>query len=107
MSVTSDIADVLFAITIVQDLTWRLRICRHDADLAQVERLCDLPLLLRTVEDVARVTSMLEASKLCVGNPDDRYSTLIKRRKGKFTDAHGIFILMHAVAHNIYSIPTL
>ena len=56
---------------------------------------------------MARVTSVLEASKLCVGNPDDRYSTLIKRRKGKFTDAHGIFILMPAVAHNIYSIPTV
>ena len=82
MSVTVPMApaDAMYTVTISLDFTW---IGQNEVAIDENDLLCySVPRSLCSVESVARVVSVLDGSKFCIGNADDKFSNLVKRRKG-------------------------
>ncbi|SMN01584.1 hypothetical protein SPONN_2650 [uncultured Candidatus Thioglobus sp.] len=82
-------ADAMYTVTISSDFTWKIRIGRNEVAIEENDLLRYSSGSLCSVQSVVRVVSVLDGSKFCVGNPDDKFTNLVQRRKGKFMDKSG------------------
>ncbi len=81
---------IRFTITIVEDFTW---IVFFHAQRLEKDSSCvlqEVPSTVRSPNEIARLTTVIDCSKLCVGNPDDKFIPLLSRREGTFKDQSGM-----------------
>lgn len=83
------IADVTMMLTISADGTWLLTVGRKQALVSQCPVLEEVPTRLLSVEEIVRMLSALEKARLCVGNPDEKFKDLAKKRDGEFRNHAG------------------
>ena len=79
-----------FMITIAPDASWTL--CVGKSMITRAER-CDVlrtcPEKLCSMDDVVGLVSCLEGSKLCEGNPDEKFKNVLCHRGGMIMDQTG------------------
>jgi hypothetical protein len=61
---------------------------RH-IDPATSPYLQQFPQLAVSVTDIESIITKLDASKVCAGNGDSKFSALVKKNEGKFMNAAG------------------
>ena len=71
--------------------TWTLRVGDHTLNLKYCSLLRDFCDKFTCVDDVVHLSSVLEASKVCSGNKDERFKALSESHKGVFKDRRGIY----------------
>lgn len=75
---------------ILPDHSWNLHVGQKQVLVHQLQMFEGLPCQLHTVVDVIRIVTLLsDGSKICVGNPDDKFKDLVSHYKGNFMDYHG------------------
>ena len=74
-------------LTIQNDLTWKLHTANHSVSL-ESPALCQLPLHL-TPDSAQRVIELIDSSNFCIGNSEEKFIDLARKRKGKFLSASG------------------
>ena len=72
--------------TIFNDFHWTLRVGKRIVSVSETSDRLD------SVESVTKVLSLVEASKICAGNPDSKFSCLSQWNRGIFSDHHGKLI---------------
>ena len=91
-------ADVLYRFRVDEHLQWTLSICGTPLELEQSPFLSSLPTKLSTLSEIVTVLEMINTGKLCIGNPDKRFTSLVEARNGSFQDPSGKFYLVNDVA---------
>ena len=71
---------------ISQDLTWMVHVQGHMLNPLYCTATADIPSKL-DLNSFKRLTAVLTASNICVGNPDGRFVDMAKSREGKFLSA--------------------
>ena len=79
-------AEYTFMLTVAPDFTWTLCIGRRKVDIEQCQVLRGAHIKLCSVDAIISVLSTLEASKLCEGNPDNKFAELVSHHNGTFKD---------------------
>ena len=69
------------------DLTLKLNTANHLVS-QESPALCQLPLHL-TPDSVKRVIELIDGSKLCIGNSEEKFIELARKKKGKFLSISG------------------
>ncbi len=84
-------ADVVYMVTISSDFSWRVRIGQKYVPFHETESglLHNAPHSLNSLKGVVEVLTLLDGSKFCVGNPEEKFFKLIEKRNGKFMDQSG------------------
>ena len=86
-------AAVSHMLTISDDFSWTINVANNEVNISQSQLLHRISSSnLQTAQATLVVLRLLDDSKVCVGNPDDRFSCLVSRNKGKFTNHLGNFI---------------
>jgi hypothetical protein len=76
-------------VTISSNFTWRVSVGQMEVPICDSASLQNVPSLLTSSKRVIDLLVLLESCKLCVGNPDEKFSKLVTQRDGKFTDRTG------------------
>ena len=89
-------ADFTFIITISASGRWTINVDHKEISRANCPILaeCAVHDHLLSVDLVVEILSLLDRCKLCVGNPDEKFSSLIDKHSGKFLDRSGNNIIM-------------
>ncbi len=82
-------ANVLYRFCVDEHLKWTLSICGNPLELEQCQLLASLPTKLSTISDIVAVLETINSGKLCTGNPDKRFTSLVETRNGSFQDHSG------------------
>lgn len=78
-----------FMLTVTPGGAWTLCAGSKQVNPEQCKLLSEFPAILSTVIDVVKIVSALECCKFCIGNPDEKFSSLSDRHGGVFKDYHG------------------
>ena len=81
---------VKFTILVKEDFTWKAFFGAQRIETEPNHLLRDVPSILKSPNDVACLTTVIDSSKLCIGNPDARFPPLLSRREGHFKDQSGM-----------------
>lgn len=87
--------DVLYCFRVDEHLKWTLSICGTPVEQDQCQLLASLPAKLSTLSDIVTVLEKISTGKLCIGNPDKRFMTLIETHHGSFQDPSGKCYIVH------------
>ncbi len=90
-------AEVLYHFRVDEHLKWTLSICGTPMELEQCQLLASLPAKLSAISDIVTVLETINTGKLCIGNPDKRFTSLVKTRNGSFQDPSGKCYLVYDV----------
>lgn len=82
-------AKVQYMLTISNDLSWVLCIGQKEIKRSECQMLQDVGHLLSSVEEVISLLVAIDNSKICVGNPDEKFNLLNDRHKGIFRGQSG------------------
>ena len=80
---------VKFTILVKEEFTWTVFFGALRIETEPNHLLRDVPSILKSPSDVACLTTAIDSSKLCIGNPDVRFAPLLSRREGHFKDQSG------------------
>ena len=80
---------VKFTILVKEDFTWTVFFGAQRIETEPNHLLRDVPSILKSPNDVACLTTAIDSSKLCIGNPDVRFAPLLSQREGHFKDQSG------------------
>ncbi len=86
---------IRFTITIKEDFTWTIFFHAQRVETDSSLVLQDVPPILNSSDDVACLITVIDSSKLCVGNPDGRFIPLLHQRGGNFKDRCGMYVYMY------------
>ena len=91
--------DFTFIITISASGRWTINVDHKEISRANCPILaeCAVHDHLLSVDLVVEILSLLDRCKLCVGNPDEKFSSLIDKHSGKFLDRSGSIMVNSAV----------
>ena len=81
--------EVFFSIRVNADFSWLLLLLGHNISPNMSPFLQQFPQYVMSVDDVRFILSKLNASRICVGNEDDKFSVLVQKNEGKFMNAAG------------------
>lgn len=81
--------EVFFSVRVNADFSWLLVLLGQNISPSKSPFLQQLPQYVMSVEDVRCIIRKLDASTVCVGNADDKFSILAKQNEGKFMNAAG------------------
>ena len=85
------VTSVSHSLYIQDDFHWRF-VCYGRLVLpVTCPLLASVPSTLKLVTDLEQVLALLDGSKICEGNADEKFQVLSKARKGRFMDATGVF----------------
>ena len=87
------VASKLCVMQIMQECTWKLKV----AGIQQPENcslLSDVADQLLCVSDVVNLLSILDSSKICVGNGEEKFKRVAELHKGTFKDKTGKLIVV-------------
>ena len=93
-SPTSMREDIYFSLRIHTDLSWKVLLLGQCISTT-CPMLLDLPQALFSLLDVEVVLKALDASMICIGNDDAKFSDLAKSHEGTFMDASGKCYLVY------------
>ncbi len=71
---------IRFTIIIKENFTWTIFFRAQRVETNSSLVLQDVPPILNSLNDVACLITVIDSSKLCVGNPDDRFIPLLHQR---------------------------
>ena len=81
---------VFLLVTISADMSWSLKVHGRPCQVDVASTLFQFtPSKLCTVQHILRLVQLLNDSKVCVGNPDEKYVPLIVHHKGLLKDSSG------------------
>ena len=78
-----------FIVTVSPDCTWTFSIASTFFNLQRCQHFKQFPDKLSSVDMVIKLLSCLDASTLCIGNPDDKFKSINTRHKGLFKSKSG------------------
>ena len=81
-------AEINISLIVDKDLRWKVLVGRREVEVL-LEPLAQIPSLLSSLAVLKQIVSILDESVVCVGNQDDKYSSLLSSRKGYFHDISG------------------
>ena len=81
--------DLFFNLRINADFSWILLLLGKYINPATTTFLQQFPQLTVSVADIKRVIQMLDSSRVCIGNGDDKFSNLVMKNEGKFRNQSG------------------
>ncbi len=76
----ADPVSVIFTLAIGESFQWNLMFVHHNIDGLRDRVLAGTPPSLRTVHHVLQLLSRLDSSKICVGNPEERFLEVASHR---------------------------
>ena len=80
---------ISFSISINANFEWNLHYLGHPIKISECSMLANFPRELLTLTLIKTLTSELDGSKICPGNPDQKFQVLSKKRQGIFKDHAG------------------
>ena len=81
--------DIPFVLTLNRQCTWTLSVGRSEINPQRCHLLTGIATKLQSVDDLLKLLSVLDASRICVGNADTKFEGLASQRKGSFSDQLG------------------
>lgn len=81
---------VKFTILVKKDFIWKAFFGAQRIETEPNHLLRDVPSILKSPNDVACLTTVIDSNKLCIGNHDARFPPLLSRREGHFKDQSGM-----------------
>ena len=81
-----------FSVAIRETFTWTLTVADHPLERGDSEALAGIPPVIDSPYGVVNLLKTLDASKICTGNPDDKFVELIDARKGVIKDVSGMYL---------------
>ena len=101
----SSSADFSIILTISNNHSWAVRVGQKEVDISQSLLLQGSPSFLKSIGEIVSVLSLLDGSKFCVGNQDEKFKYLDHSHKGKFMDQQGkhcVFIVYKTFSFELY-----
>ena len=89
-STSTTVITALMTLTVYMDFHWTLMIKEHRVDVSEVPALENMPSLLHSSHAVVNFLTVLDASTLCVGNPEDNFTSYVRDRKGTIYSQSGV-----------------
>ena len=86
---TGPCPSVEFTITVQEDRTWQVhyKLLRIEPDIAAFQ---GIPTVLESVGNLCDLISAIDASRCCIGNPDEKFALLLSHQEtGVFRDRSG------------------
>ena len=84
--------NVAYMVTISSDCSWTVCIGNKIINTPQCSRLNSFPEVISKVDELIQLLLVIDSSKHCTGNPDDKFSDLVVSHKGNFKNHQGINI---------------
>ena len=78
-----------FTVIVHVDCTWQCFVGRSTVDVGKVPCLSEIPVILNSAADLKLLLTTLQIHKVCPGNPDEKYVTMVTSRKGKMKSRKG------------------
>ena len=85
-------AEFLFILTVSADGAWILSMGRNQVDRSYCQLMQRFPAHLLSVSDTVNVLSVLDSCRLCIGNDDTKFTSLVDKCNGKFKNHAGSYI---------------
>lgn len=89
LDATTEPPTVRYSITIRENFTWLLSVHGNNVSPLSCHALAGFPDNLDSVAKVMQITSVVQHSRICVGNSDSRFLDVARRRDGVFKDHSG------------------
>ena len=80
---------ILYTITVACNRSWSLSVGIRQIDPSRCNLLISVPLILTCVDHIVNLMKILDQSKICSGNCEPRFLTLLGRHKGLFKNRNG------------------
>ena len=80
-------------VTISPDCSWTVCIGNKIINTTQCSRLNSLPEVINGVDELMELLLVIDGSKHCTGNPDDKFTDLVVSHKGIFKNQQGFDII--------------
>jgi len=81
---------VSFSLSINANFEWNLHYLGHPVNIGENSFFADSPERLYTSALIENILKQLDSSKICAGNPDQKFQVLSDNRQGIFNDHAGI-----------------
>ena len=84
--------NIAYMVTVSSDSTWTVCIGNKIISTHQCSRLNSFPKVISNVDELIQLLLVIDGSKHCTGNPDDKFSDLVASHKENFKNQQGINI---------------
>ena len=84
--------NVAYMVTVSSDSSWIVYIGYKIINIPQCSRLNTFPEVISNVDELIHLLLVIDGSKHCTGNPDDKFSDLVVSHKGNFKNQQCINI---------------
>lgn len=81
--------NIAYMVTICPDCTWTVCVESKMIDISQSGMLNSFVHRINNVDDLVQLLIMIDCSRHCIGNPDDKFSDLVIAHKGSFKNQQG------------------
>ena len=105
MRSTTTAGELLFNLRVNGDFSWLLHLLGKCLNPATSSYLQQFPQLAMSVADIESIIMKLDASKVCAGNGDSKFSTLTEKNEGKFKNVAGNMLkgsMVHVALLHMY-----
>ena len=88
--------------TLHKDFSWELRCCGQLVQLKSCALLQRIPSVVTTVSGVEQALLLLQHSRICSGNSDEKFLALARTRRGQFMDSTGVYTFILHFSECVY-----
>lgn len=83
--------NIAYMVTVSPDCTWTVCVGNKIINTSQCSRLNSLDETISNADDLIQLLVLVDGSKHCVGNPDEKFSDLVVSHKGIFKNQQGLY----------------
>ena len=94
--------NIAYMVTVSPDCTWTLCVSNKIIDTRGCSRLNSFAEMINNVDELIQLLSVIDGSKHCAGNPDEKFYDLITSHKGTFKNQQGYFTHSYIATYIIY-----
>ena len=95
--------NIAYMVTVSPNWTWTACIGNKIVDTRRCSRLNSFGETINNVSELIQLLSVIDGSKLCDGNPDEKFNDLVASHKGIFKNQQGYYLYIYNYSPAFYN----